>query len=97
MELHRLAIAVMALLLAASMGVAAGRIASGERSSSSPQARTSAARSGQNPVVRLGAPAPIGSTAPALLAQPTPPAQMTPPARQARESSSPESVIGDGE
>src|SRR3954454_9481693 len=96
MELHRLAIAVMALLLAASMGVAAGRIASGERSSSSAPVRASAARFGQDHVVRLGAPGPTGSARPALLTQPTPPAEMTLPARQARESSSPESVIGDG-
>jgi hypothetical protein len=96
MEPHRLAIAVMALLLAASIGVAAGRIPSAERSSSSHQVPTSAARYGQEPVVRLGAPRQTGSTAPVLLAQPTPPAEMTQPARQARESSSPESVIGDG-
>jgi hypothetical protein len=96
MELNRLAIVVTALLLAVSMVIAAGRIASGEESSSSTQVPAPATRSVDAPVVRLGAPRPADSRPPRLLAQPTPPTTVTPRARQARESSSPDDVSGAG-
>jgi hypothetical protein len=85
MELHRLAIALVGLLLAATMVVAAGRIASGDNSSSAQPAQ-SAPRSDDAPVVRLGTPRESGGTPPPLLSQPTPPASVTPRARQDRES-----------
>jgi hypothetical protein len=97
MELHRVAIAVMALLLAATMVVAAGRIASGDGGSSNIQTAPSAPRSDDAPVVRLGAPRETGATPPRLLSQPTPPATVTPRARQDRgskESNAPDSVSG---
>jgi hypothetical protein len=96
MELHRLAIALVALLLAATMVMAAGRIISGD-GSNSVEAPTSAPRSQDAPVVRLGTPRADGSTPPPLLAQPTPRPDVTPRASDARESSSPESVVGSGE
>jgi hypothetical protein len=97
MELHRLAIAVVALLLAATMVVAAGRIASGDGGSSSVQTPRSAPRSDEAPIVRLGTPRESGATPPPLLSQPTPPASVTPRARQDRqsqESNAPDSVSG---
>jgi hypothetical protein len=97
MELHRLAIAVVALLLAATMVIAAGRIASGESGSSSVVTPPSAPRSADAPVVRLGSPRESGATPPRLLSQPTPTAAVTPPARQDRpdqESNAPDSVSG---
>jgi hypothetical protein len=96
MELHRLAIAIVALLLAATMVVAAGRIASGD-GSSSVQTAPSAPRSDDAPVVHLGTPRESGATPPRLLSQPTPPASVTPRARQDRESqesNAPDSVSG---
>jgi hypothetical protein len=96
MELHRLAIAIVALLLAATMVVAVERIASGDGSSSAQPAR-SAPRSDDAPVVRLGTPRESGATPPQLLSQPTPPASVTPRARQDRESqesNAPDSVSG---
>jgi hypothetical protein len=97
MELHRLAITIVALLLAATMVVAAGRIASGDGGSSSVQTPPSASRSGEAPVVRLGTPRESGATPPRLLSQPTPPVSVTPRARQDRqsqESNAPDSVSG---
>jgi hypothetical protein len=100
MELHRLAFAVMAVLVAVSMMVAVGRIAASYRDSSSVQAPTSTTRSGDAPVVRLGTPRSDGSKPPPLLEQPAPRPDVTPRARQARESSeskSPDSVsVGAG-
>jgi hypothetical protein len=98
MELHRLAIALVALLLAATMVIAAGRIATGEDGSSSVVTPITAPRSADAPVVRLGSPRESGATPPPLLSQPTPPAGVTPPARQDRpdeESNAPDSVSGD--
>ena len=97
MELHRLAIAVVALLLAATMVIAAGLIASGDRGSSSVQAPTSAPRADGAPVVRLGTPRADGSLPPRLLAQPTPLAGVTPRAREARNLPRPipSLVVGD--
>jgi len=92
MELHRLAIAIVAILLAATMVIAAGRIASGEGGSSGIVAPP---RSDDAPVVRLGSPRESGATPPPLLSQPAPPAGVTPPARQDRpnqESNAPDSV-----
>jgi hypothetical protein len=94
MELHRLAIAIAVLLLAATMVVAAGRIASGDGSS---RVRTpsSAPRSAEAPVVRLGTPRESGATPPPLVSQPTPPVSVTPrarPDRQSQESNAPNSV-----
>jgi len=98
MELRRLAIAIVALLLAAMMVVAAGRIASGDGSSSNIPTAPSAPRSDDAPVVRLGTPRETGATTPPpLLSQPTPPASVTPRARQDRESqesNAPDSVSG---
>jgi hypothetical protein len=96
MELHRVAIAIVALLLAVTMVVAAGRIASGD-GSSSVQMPPAAQRSGDAPVVRLGTPRESGATPPPLISQPTPPASVTPRPRQDRESqesNAPDSVSG---
>jgi hypothetical protein len=95
MELHRLPIAVVALLLAATMVLAAGLIASGDSSSSNVRTPRSAPRSDAAPVLRLGTPRESGATPPPLLSQPTPPASVTPRARQDRqsqESDAPDSV-----
>jgi hypothetical protein len=97
MELHRLAIAVVALMLAATMVVAAGRIVSGGSGSSNVQAPS---RSDQAPVVRLGTPRESGATPPPLLSQPAQPATVTPRARQdqrSQESNAPDSVSGGAE
>jgi hypothetical protein len=97
MEPHRLAIAIVALLLAATMVVAAGRIASGDGGSSDIQTAPSTSRSDDAPVVRLGTPRETGATPPPLLSQPTPPASVTPRPRQDRESqesNAPDSVSG---
>jgi hypothetical protein len=97
MQPHRLAIAVVALLLAVTMVVAAGRIAAGDGGSSNIQGAPSAPHSDDAPVVRLGTPRETGATPPPLLSQPIPPAAVTPPARQDRESqesSAPDSVSG---
>jgi len=96
MELHRLAIAVVALLLAATTAIAAGRIAFGDSRSSNVHAPTSAPSFDGVPAVRLGTPRADGYTPPPLLEPPTPRADVTPRARQARESSSSEPVLGGG-
>jgi hypothetical protein len=96
MELSRIAIALVALLLAATVLIAGGRIVSGENSTSV-QAPISAPRSADAPVVQLGTPRADSSTPPPLLEQPTPRPDVTPRASQARESSSPDSVVGGGE
>ena len=98
MELHRLAIALVALLLAATMVFAAGRIAAGEDGSSNAVTPITAPRSADAPVVRLGSPRESGAAPPRLLSQPAPPAGVTPPARQDRpnqQCNAPAPVSGD--
>jgi hypothetical protein len=99
MELHRLAIAVAALLLAATIMVAAGRIVSGG-TSSSVRIPAPAPRAVDAPVLRLGIPRESGATPPPLVSRPTPPASVTPRARQDRrsqESNAPDSVSSGAE
>jgi hypothetical protein len=112
MELHRLAIAVVALLLAFSVAFAAGRIASGEHRATRLPESAATQRDGDEPVLRLGkgtrarsSSAPIGTphpplaTLPPLVEQPAPSVTATAPPRQvdgARESNAPPIVSAGG-
>jgi hypothetical protein len=100
MELHRLAIAVMALVLAFSIAFAAGQIASSGQRAAKLQLPASATRSGDQPVLRLGEGSRARSASAPPIGTPRPPLTALPPLvespKKSRESSDPKIVSGNG-
>jgi hypothetical protein len=99
MELHRLAIAVMALVLAFSIAFAAGQIASSGQRAAKLQLPASATRSGDQPVLRLGEGSRARSASAPPIGTPRPPLTALPPlveTPKSRESSDPKIVSGSG-
>jgi hypothetical protein len=97
MELHRLAIVLMALVLAFSIAFAAGQIASSENRGTKLQLPASATRSGDQPVLRLGDGTQARSSSAPAIGTPHPPLTGLPPlveTPKSRESSDPEIVSG---
>jgi hypothetical protein len=99
MELHRLAIVLMALMLAFSIAFAAGQVASSEQRGSKLQSPPSAPRSSDQPVLRLGGGTRAHKSSAPPIGTPRPPLTALPPlveVPKSRESSDPKIVTGDG-